>query len=456
MKILGCWTMVILFVLFVARKNRVTKQVDIVHHPKSTINQVSELHTALVTKTVEHPNEKFPNEKNILTSTEAVPLPGDKICSFVQIHLNMHGFTPVFARASLQWLRKANVATLINQKVNVIVGVRIGNNNEIQSIVKEELMDIVTDLTEGNSFFLSFDVQYFTSTGVPATTSLNYMKYIVKHSSCVYVTTSRIDADDIVHPNIFDAMGSVIMDEFQDRQWNGGFFAYRDATKNVLLIGSGCKWKQGLHDDTSQFGFYSGTSLVQTRVLKRELFLSIGFGPSGSHTNSLQLFFQHVIRNTELNSNWVSLLPPRPSLQPHCDSPKIQNCTRIPELVLESNFSGVFVRDLTLSSGLHTPGIYTSTPLSGNFPWVTAKRKRFNKQCQYGNLSLTPASKIKFDGFDLTSLIEVAEYIFQNVTILDACKSNSHFRHTQASFFPFENTTCADIQNVYMRRHTKR
>ena len=73
MKLLGWWTTVILFVLFTARK-------------RSTINQVSELHTVLVTKTVEHPNEKFPNEKfpnekfpnekfpnekNILTSTEA-------------------------------------------------------------------------------------------------------------------------------------------------------------------------------------------------------------------------------------------------------------------------------------------------------------------------------------------------------------------------------------------------
>ena len=204
-------------------------------------------------------------------------------------------------------------------------------------------------------------------------------------------------------------------------------------------------------------GFYSGMSIAQTKVLRRQVYLDIGFGQtSPKHLWALHDFFKHVVRSSGYNSSWKSSLPMKPSMPHyHCDSPSVllredRDCTPAIELTRESNLSKVFVRDMKVVGLL--PGIYTLTPLSGSYPWDPAKKTNFTQNCQlYGTPTLTTDTQLHFEGFDLQHLLVIARKIFKDVTIVDACKSNKYFREVsyyQGAFFKNKSTSCEELPTI--------
>ena len=198
-------------------------------------------------------------------------------------------------------------------------------------------------------------------------------------------------------------------------------------------------------------------SIAQTKVLRRQVYLDIGFGPrSPAHVWALHDFFEHVVRSLGNNSTWKSSLPVAPFMPHyHCDSPSVllrkdRNCTPAVELTRESILSKVFVRDTKVLGLL--PGIYTLTPLSGSYPWDPAKKIYLSQNCRlHGTPPLTKDTQLHFEGFDLQHLLVIARKIFKDVTIVDACKSNKYFRevsHYQGAFFKNKSTACEELPPI--------
>ena len=198
-------------------------------------------------------------------------------------------------------------------------------------------------------------------------------------------------------------------------------------------------------------------SIAQTKVLRRQVYLDIGFGPrSPKHLWALHDFFKHVVQSLGYNSTWKSSLPMKPSMPHyHCDSPSVllredRNCTPAIELTRESNLSKVFVRDTKVLGLL--PGIYTLTPLSGSYPWDPAEKTHFTQNCQlYGTPTLTKDTQLHFEGFNLQHLLVIARKLFKDVTIVDACKSNKYFREVsyyQGAFFKNKSTSCEELPTI--------
>ena len=206
--------------------------------PKNDIT----IQTRIEGKAITSPEDQRRNQKNTITAPDSsISKLNSKVCSFVYIPLALqslsHTHTSRFARASLQWLREASLSTLRKQGVNVIVIIDTGKNAELKDIVEEEL------LNQKEAFYNVF-VDYLEKAYEEA---FKFEQRVVNQSSCPFVSTSRLDADDIIHPHLFEGMHQHILNEFnKNPSWNGGFYANRDAKNYKLLLGGdgSCAWRK--------------------------------------------------------------------------------------------------------------------------------------------------------------------------------------------------------------------
>jgi len=419
-------------------------------------------------------------------------------CSFVSIRL--HGnFTLRYAAISLAWLREGPMHSLLGQDVHAFIDIEFSdvlgkaNSAEIMDLTFAELGEMLrtrraTLLLNGKiySYIAPYgpkDVQKGTGSlaenwEVSNNTMHSIMQRTTRRSRCEFITSSRLDADDIVAPGFFAAMHTVIRNNYSGlgpnkKPWLGGFFSFREAPNWQLLLGghayrdsneagAWCRWKDESH---TGMNLAAGMSIGQTKALRTNVWDKIGFPHDRSHVHAMNDFREYVVHKYLNDTAWKPKTlthlnkrvrcsdknKSRQKNEKHGEDPML--CA--PEHIADQDYSRMWLMDV-MNSGqfeLQPAGIYMLTPLSGHFPWYHNESVDVHK---FKHLCDSPAglkaANSRFSSIPIAEYIAASKATFSDdkFSVLDACLSNIFWRKTQSALFKNDKETCEQMASRLM------
>lgn len=239
---------------------------------------------------------------------------------------------------------------------------------------------------------------------------------------CAWIFSTKLDADDVMMPGYLDWMRDEVVPKLRREEKLGALVTTRENLPKILVAFDRCT---ALKPSKGQF--WSGFSVGQTTIMRKDLFEKIRF-VQGGHYFILNKF-RKIVMTKFLNQKVPSGFFPEDAnfTQMEAADERIEEQSRI-KLVD------------TYSSGFGTAGFYMHTLLSGHFRYTSLPRAAVCTEREWAKVM----KKSAFINQDITSqqllyIRDGAQQIIK-VTPNDLCESHQFFKERKLT----GNKTCAE------------
>ena len=362
---------------------------------------------------------------------------GNRLCAQLNIALDMTNFTLPFARGALEWMLNSALGSLKNQTSTrsawpstwqAILSISDKTVNgallaEHYGLVDETLSEPIRKLQqEGIHLFMTRN---------PGSA---LKRLAMENPLCAWVANIRLDADDVLAPGYLEYISNNVVKQleqtttFKGDPWLGAVLAPRRL--NRVVLGHGICMASMMERKV-----FAGYSVGQATLVSVSVFATLGYSAvSGDHTAVLQLLRNEVTRKVLRDVNYSSRAGRLPALNKSTNLMEdgFQSYNEAYDKMDEAQSRITFIDIRENSFGPVHP--YLVTPLSGHFPWGELN--------ELPPCTLSQMKQIQ-GGFGYNIDFAFAGMkILEPIQLIDACRSNIHFRKAAKEMFSSDAENC--------------
>ena len=265
------------------------------------------------------------------------------VCMYARVRLQTRRFTPVYLGAYLDWVERVTLPSLDGFVVYLSVATNtVEKRDRVIHWVQRLWHDSLRISVTYKGYSTSFGGQ-------------------TPRYSCKYVSSTRLDADDVLSTTHQDFIVTVV--NALPSRANGALIVNRACTSNILHL-NGTHCARLLPESNAYSRLSAGCSLGQTIVLRSSLWRCVGkILLRTNHSHMLNRMRQLVVSHERKGP---SMRLPRTPIQ----------WSRDAGLTDREEAAETRVWTFDASRNNHSVGIYTRTPLSSHFTNLSGQHGR--------------------------------------------------------------------------------